>query len=108
MLSIIIIVSVFIYCAMIGIVWPILKNIIIFNCLKCSIDRCYRDHGSIFFLGSVFWPITIPVFLGMSLGNSQGRLKRKQDQEIEAAEHMARLAEINARETRALEEALRR
>lgn len=67
----------------------------------------FCGHSVVAGLSTLFWPIVLPMTLGIKVGSVLGPSGRqtKQEKEIEAAEHKVKLAELRAREIAASENA---
>lgn len=109
-LAFIIIVSVFGYLTTAGFVGSKIQKALKPGCTFEGTSYCDDTcgHSIAAFFGGICWPVALPVAYGIVRASStETRSERRQAREIEEAEHKAHLAEIRARETAALERALR-
>ena len=103
-LTLLIIVSLMSYSAVVGYVYPTALRAGIGRCRCGRGTPCYKDHEIGAFFQALFWPLGVPWRLGVSLA---GRDDTRRAREVSEAEHRLKLAEIAEAEARLVERAYR-
>ena len=102
-LTLLIVVGLMSYSAVVGYVYPTALANSVARCRRCGTDKaCYADHDVGAFFQSLFWPIGLPWRLGVTLA---GRDQVRRARELADAKHRVELAQLAEREAAAVDRA---